>query len=227
MGIAERKERERTERKALIMRKAKELILEHGADAVSMEDIAAKAELSKATLYLYFPSKEVLFQEICDESVCLFIEYFHTRRAPGLPALESLKLLWGCYLERYGLSDEIIIIFNMRSYLTPTFSFMIDDATDEPVSNSSHAFCSELTALIAQGICEGIFDPAFKPAMVAYTTLSILAFVVENIAKIPKTKRKSQLILDDMKNVFEIFMRGIVRDGVDRSLLALPSLSEH
>lgn len=37
---------------------------ESGFDAASMADIAAKAGVAKGTLYLYFPSKEQLFEEV-------------------------------------------------------------------------------------------------------------------------------------------------------------------
>lgn len=224
MGITERKERERVERKALILSNAKELILEHGVDGVSMGDIAEKTELSKATLYLYFPSKEALFQALCDESERHFIEYFHSRRTAGASALESLKLLWDCYLERYGLSDEIIIIFNMRVYLRPSFSFMSIDENTEPTADFVHAFYAELQDLIKQGIDEEVFDPVFKPALVAGTILALFSFIVENAAKMPKTTRNSSFLMEQMKNVFEIFMRGIVREDFDRSALILPGV---
>ncbi len=38
-----------------------------GFDAASMGDIAREAEVSKATLYVYFPNKEKLFAAICAE----------------------------------------------------------------------------------------------------------------------------------------------------------------
>jgi AcrR family transcriptional regulator len=226
VSITERKERERVERKALIMSKAKELLLEHGLDGVSMGDIAQKTELSKATLYLYFPSKEALFETLCDESEQHFIEYFHSQRAVGMSALESLKLLWNCYMERYGLSDEIIIISNMHRYLKPTFSFMDITKSAEPVTDFVHTFYAELRGLVKQGIDEGIFDPAFKPGLVAGTLLSIFSFVVENVAKMPKATRNSSYLMEQMKNVFEIFMRGIVCDGLDRSSMRLSEIVE-
>ena len=87
MGITERKEREKTERKALIMNCARELIITMGAKAVSMTDIARKAELSKATLYLYFPGKELLFRELSKTEQEEFISFFRNRLTPGLSAL--------------------------------------------------------------------------------------------------------------------------------------------
>ncbi len=44
-----------------VTRVARELFLDHGFSATSMDAIAKAASVSKATLYAYFPSKEALF----------------------------------------------------------------------------------------------------------------------------------------------------------------------
>ena len=75
MGIAERKTREKEERRKLILDVAKELILARGIPAISMQDIADAAELSKATLYLYFQSKEAILTEILESSASAFIAF--------------------------------------------------------------------------------------------------------------------------------------------------------
>ena len=64
MGTKERKEREREQRRELILNAAVELIAKNGFDKTTMEDIAQKAEFSKGTLYLYFSDKSALFAEI-------------------------------------------------------------------------------------------------------------------------------------------------------------------
>jgi AcrR family transcriptional regulator len=50
------------ERRALLLERATELFGEHGYDALSMAQIAREANISKALLYHYFPSKSRLFE---------------------------------------------------------------------------------------------------------------------------------------------------------------------
>ena len=50
------------ERRALLLERATELFGEHGYDALSMAQIAREANISKALLYHYFPSKHKLFE---------------------------------------------------------------------------------------------------------------------------------------------------------------------
>jgi AcrR family transcriptional regulator len=224
MGIFERREREKAERKALIMRCAKELILEFGAEKVSMMDIAKKAELSKATLYLYFPSKALLFMEICKAAGIQFIEFFRSRKRPGLTAMETIRLYWTCYLEMYGESDEMMVIFSMWQYLAPDHPFL--SLEEEAKSFTISEFYTAIRDMLAQGIAEETFDADVDPAMMARTMLSLFSVVIENTAKLPRDTRDAPFIMDELTKIFQILLRGMAREGLDRSLLTLPNPAE-
>jgi AcrR family transcriptional regulator len=60
MGIAERKEREKEQRRKAIVDAAEKVFFSKGSRHSSMEEVAHEAELSKGTLYLYFSCKEEL-----------------------------------------------------------------------------------------------------------------------------------------------------------------------
>jgi AcrR family transcriptional regulator len=223
MGIAERKERERTERKSLIMGCAKELILKYGAEKVSMMDIARRAELSKATLYLYFPSKDLLFNEICGEAANQFIEYFRSRLESNLGAIEVLKLFWACYLDLFGEFEDMIILFSMRRYLAPNYPFLsIDEVGDYPIT---YEFYTILKDTIGRGIAEGSFDSNTDPGAVSQAIFSLFSDMIADAAKLPKQDRNSRLIMEEMRKLFQIMLNGIAREGISRSELALPDLN--
>ena len=61
MGIAERREREKEQRRKEIIDAAEKVFFREGFGRASMEQVAAESELSKGTLYLYFKSKEELY----------------------------------------------------------------------------------------------------------------------------------------------------------------------
>ena len=61
MGIKERRERERGERRELILRAAIDVYMQEGYHGTTMDKIAEIAELSRATLYLYFKTKDEIF----------------------------------------------------------------------------------------------------------------------------------------------------------------------
>ncbi|HOD35880.1 MAG TPA: TetR/AcrR family transcriptional regulator [Syntrophales bacterium] len=61
MGIAERRQGEKESRVQQILDSAAAVFYEKGFEAATIEDIAARAEISKAAIYLYFKSKEDLY----------------------------------------------------------------------------------------------------------------------------------------------------------------------
>src|SRR5256885_7463499 len=54
------KEKQRQERKALILQAAEEVLMEKGYHETSIDEIAARVGIAKGTVYLHFPSKEDL-----------------------------------------------------------------------------------------------------------------------------------------------------------------------
>jgi hypothetical protein len=68
MGVAERKEREKQQRRNDIIDAAEKLFFAKGHDNTTVDDIAKEAELSKGTVYLYFSSKEDLMFGVYSQS---------------------------------------------------------------------------------------------------------------------------------------------------------------
>jgi AcrR family transcriptional regulator len=222
MGIAERKEREKAERKALILHCTKELILERGVEEISMGEIAERAELSKATLYLYFPSRDILFREICVEVGCRIIESFRSLHRPGMSALDSLKLFWNSYVDIFGKSNDIIILFYMKQYLTPDYPFFSVDDDELSFSVPSFELFDVIRSIIKAGIDEEVFESSVNPTLLTHIIISLFSLIVENAVKYQKEPQKiNSIFFDEMKNIFQIILRGIAREGIDRSRLTL------
>lgn len=74
MGIRERKQLERENRKKTILDAAEKLFFTRPYDAVSMDEIASEVELSKPTIYLYFKDKESLFLAIVERGLRTWLD---------------------------------------------------------------------------------------------------------------------------------------------------------
>ncbi|HVV71294.1 MAG TPA: TetR/AcrR family transcriptional regulator [Verrucomicrobiae bacterium] len=64
-----RRERERLQRRADILRAAEAVFAAHGFHAASIEQIAGTAEYGTGTVYLYFRDKEALYLELFEEKI--------------------------------------------------------------------------------------------------------------------------------------------------------------
>ncbi|MDR2109948.1 MAG: TetR/AcrR family transcriptional regulator [Spirochaetaceae bacterium] len=225
MGIVERKGREKAERRALIMGCAKELILEHGAEAVSMMDIANRAELSKATLYLYFSSKEILFKELLWEEGDRFIEYVRSRIRPHASALDALQTLWASFIRLFGESGDMFIILYVWNYIAPIFPFFAAEMEDEAQSAPMGIYFL-VKEIIEQGIREGVFDSSVNGGTVAHMIITLFSHIDDNSVRVypgsPPGTAAPYPVVREIKSIFEIVLRGIAREGTYRSVLVLP-----
>ncbi|MFW6066893.1 MAG: TetR/AcrR family transcriptional regulator [Myxococcota bacterium] len=69
MAVSHRRQREREARRQAILDAAERLIGERGLWATTMEDVAAEAELSKGTLYLYFENRDALCAALAERTI--------------------------------------------------------------------------------------------------------------------------------------------------------------
>ena len=216
MGINERREREKTERRKTILNCARELVLSQGVENVSMEDIASKAELSKATVYLYFSSKEELLNEICEESAKLFCERLKIFAQTGLKGMEALKLFWRGYVEIFGSFNEMIIIFQVRNYLNSWMTVV----SVESQNRSSHVdtIIASIKNIIDECKDEGIFAPDLDSTAATRLLLSIFSIVIEHASRLTAEKN-SPAVTEELINTFQIIIRGFAREGIEHSLL--------
>jgi AcrR family transcriptional regulator len=72
--LAHPRQRRKEARPAELMAAALELFVEKGFTGTRLEDVAARAGVSKGTLYLYFDSKEALFKAVIQEGIVPILE---------------------------------------------------------------------------------------------------------------------------------------------------------
>ncbi len=148
MGIHERKEREREQRKKTILDCSMRIFMHKGIATATMDEIAECAELSKATLYLYFKSKdEIVFQAIG----CVienFTAYIENEYAGANSVQEKMRGIGEAYLRFYRENYGQYVLFNSQ-----------DSATH--VDYSKYEFYSEVlqkSNRLWQLICEPIIE---------------------------------------------------------------------
>lgn len=202
------------------MNRTKDLILKNGAENVNMVDIAEEVELSKATLYLYFHSKEELFREICNTAGRQFMEVFRGRLTDGQQGIDVLKQFWNSYLDLFGETEDILIIFDLKHYLNPDYPVLFPEEQDDPLIVSD--FYMILKGALTRGVQEGFFDPQINIEIVSKAILSLFSGIIESAAKLPQEERNPRLMLEELRKLFQIILKGIACQGLEPALLELP-----
>src|ERR1044071_6850788 len=94
-------QRRKDARPAEILAAALACFKERGFTATRLEDLAAKAGVTKGTIYLYYPSKEELFKAVVRGALVPNIERLEAvldEPGPAAVVLERLIMAWGQHI---------------------------------------------------------------------------------------------------------------------------------
>ena len=122
MGITERKEREKEQRRNDIIDAAENVFFSKSLENATMDEIAAAAELSKGTLYLYFNNKEDLFYAICMRALRTLRHVLEKAISTGNTGLENLVELGRAYAyfsREYNDYFKVITYFEAKQDIDP------------------------------------------------------------------------------------------------------------
>ncbi len=111
MGIKERKEREKEQRKQLILNAAQKLFFSKGLVNTTMDDIAREAELAKGTLYLYFSSKENIQYEVSVRGSELLNKRMREVIDENLSGLENLLRMGWAFIKFSRQENDFFNLF--------------------------------------------------------------------------------------------------------------------
>jgi len=99
LSTSERREREKAQRRQEILDAAREEFFARGFHQPTVEDVAARAEVSKGTIYLYFVSKEEILAHLLLEGLGLLLQEMEAAQKDQMPDVpeEAVRNLANAY----------------------------------------------------------------------------------------------------------------------------------
>lgn len=154
MGLKERRNREKEERKRQILDAARDLLFAEGLQATSVNKIARNAELGVGTIYSYFKNKEEIFAALQQEG----IELLHARAKKAISrekdASDRLRAIAGSYLD---FSNENRDYFDIINYFLSSPGTLLGDELKETIDQRGNQIISLIVTTIEEGISAGEF----------------------------------------------------------------------
>lgn len=179
MGITERKEREKLQRREEIILAAEKVFFSKGFERSTMEDIADQAELSKGTLYLYFKSKEDLHLAVARKAIILLNSITEGVKKLDGDALEKLVHMGRACVE-FSAShpDHMKAIMTLEGFDLQSISYSLQEMQTLIYKESPVGMVIQI---VEQGVKENIIRSDITPALIAHTlwmqVLSVIRFV--------------------------------------------------
>jgi len=178
MSTAERKVKEKEQRRNAIVGVAARLFFTRSYEDITMDDIAKEAQLAKGTLYLYFKNKDSIYTAVIIRSVEILNRMMReaaSRKKRGVDRTYATGVAYYEFYKRYP------------SY----FNAMMDAATWGP-KDIGKGVADELTCkgmdtmkIIEDAIREGIADGTIRPDVEPRKTAMFLAHSTWAMIKLP------------------------------------------
>jgi TetR/AcrR family transcriptional regulator len=156
MGIAERRGREKEQRRIDIIDAAERVFFSKGWRTATMDDVAESVELSKATLYLYFKNKEELYAAILVRGSVLLHEMFETAIQTHDTGIEQVRAIGRAYIafhDRHRDYYDAMMYFESKD---------LDTCDDCTYAQQCDEYRDLVMGLVATGVRNGIDDGTLR-----------------------------------------------------------------
>ncbi|CAA0095530.1 HTH-type transcriptional regulator RutR [BD1-7 clade bacterium] len=133
------------DRRAQILQATFDLVTQQGYQSVSMRDVAARCGISKAAIYVYFPTKEALYNTVIQNALALRLQLIEAALTPDLPVYEQLF-------------NVLHAVFHLTAYKSESMTSLIELShvyAEADLAAHKLAIVQMLTDIIATGEQQG------------------------------------------------------------------------
>jgi AcrR family transcriptional regulator len=211
LTTADRRAREKAQRRQEILAAARQEFFERGFHNPTVDDVAARAEVSKGTIYLYFESKEAILAHLLLEGLDLLLEEMEATCEPqSSPSPEAaLHALSRAYLSFCQCNPQYFRL--IMAFDRGRFEESISRNLHKQVLDQSLRGLDLLAQTIQRGQAEGVFhvDDPWQAAGSAWAALNGVLVLMAH----PLRQRMLRADLETMfQATLELVIRGL-KDG--------------
>lgn len=215
--VVQRREEERERRRRDILATADRLYAERGWEAVTMDQIARSARLSRALLYVYFRDKDDVLLALSADALRGLARRFAAAAASHVLGIDKVSAIGRAYV---AWAIEIPHMFDAcaRFQARKTVASESDDPsalTDNLKSceGAGDAVLGEVAAAVAHGLADGSIDPAVgDPALFAVTlwglTHGVIQIALSKASDLGRLGISAEALHD---NAFHVLRRAMTR----------------
>lgn len=162
------REQQREAKRNAVLQAAAQLFNERGFHATSLDDIAARLNVTKPTLYYYVKNKDEILLQCVSKGLEMMLEGIAASRAAGGQAIDQLMTCMQVYAR----------------IVTQDFGMCLIRVGDEQVPPESRkelrrlksAIDQEFRRLVAEGVAEGSIQPC-DPKITAFVIAGALSWI--------------------------------------------------
>jgi AcrR family transcriptional regulator len=207
LGLAERRKREKNNRKNAILKAARRLFFDNGFRPVTVESIAKKAELSKGSIYLYFKSKEEIYTQILLSDIDKFHEHFKDLSQKATSASEAITKFAIIYVDLFLNDRELFRI--LMTFMLHTNVMNLPEDLNNHIIKSTNKNINTIEEIFRYGIERGEFSPTINLRLSRNAFWGLLNGIISLHLFTGTESKRVEVIHNTIKAGLEIYIRGL------------------
>ena len=162
------RERQREAKRNAVLQAAAQLFNERGFHATSLDDIAARLNVTKPTLYYYVKNKDEILLQCVGKGLVMMLEGIDASRAAGGKAIDQLMTCMQVYAR--------IVTMDFGMCLIRVGDEQVPPESRKELRRLKSAIDQEFRRLVAEGVAEGSIQPC-DPKITAFVIAGALSWI--------------------------------------------------
>jgi AcrR family transcriptional regulator len=208
LSSQERREKERENRRSAILKAARKLFFDRGFKSVTVDNIAAKAEVSKGSVYLYFKSKEEIYTQILiNDNIAAFEDSKNKFSAKEASAAELLLGFADNYINYY--LDETELFRILMAFMLHASDMILTDEQNSQLIETTHANIGIISEILQKGVDSGDFSPTINIRQTQNAIWGLLNGVISLFIFMGNPAKRPDRIHSTVKDSLNILIKGL------------------
>ena len=209
MGSPEKRKKEKEGKKNNILRAARKLFFDRGFKFVTVDSIAAKAGVSKGSIYLYFDSKEEIYaQVLITDNIELNknIRIFSTKEAPAAELLLEFSQIYINYFLEHNELFRILMTFMLQ-----TEQMNLTQEQNTKLIRTTNDNIKVISTIIQKGIDSGEFSPTIDIRQTQNAIWGLFNGIISLYLFMGNPAKRAERIHSMVKDSLTIFIKGLIK----------------
>jgi AcrR family transcriptional regulator len=209
LALEENKKRkkEKENRKNTILRAARRLFFDRGFKAVTVDNIAAKAEVSKGSIYLCFESKEEIYAQILISDNIALYERIKNFSATEASAAQLLLEFARIYVDYFLNDNELFRI--LMTFMMQTGQMNLTEKQNNELIRSTNENIKIISEIIKKGVDSGEFSPVSNIRQMQNAIWGMLNGVISLYLFTGNPIKRTERIHSTVRNSLNVFIAGL------------------
>jgi|YelNatPaOPRAMG01_1025707.scaffolds.fasta_scaffold65714_2 AcrR family transcriptional regulator len=218
--VKEKKTRKKEQAKELrrnnILKAARKLFFDRGFKAVTVDDIAEKAGVSKGSIYLCFESKEEIYVQILITDNLTLNDIIKNFSLIEASASQLLKEFARIYVN-YFLSDKELFRILMTFMMRPKEMQLTEEQTRELIRTTNENI-QVISRILQKGVDAGEFTPLQDIRQTQNAIWGMLNGIIALFLFTGNPLKRMERIHNTVQSSMDVFIKGLQRPPIESFL---------